>query len=101
MSEINLNALSRSLGVDKTYSTSNQKDVKRTRDDRDTVHLSRVPDFSALEAALEDEFAAIRSKFEGETNLEKYPPLETIDRLSRMFALNISSDNKQKDPLAE
>lgn len=93
MNDINLNALSRPLGVDKTYSAASQKQVKRSGgDDRDTVQLSKVPDLSATEAAVEKEFAEMRSKFEDDVNSENYPPLETIDRLAAMFAINLESE---------
>lgn len=94
MNDININALSRSLGVGQTYSAANQKPVKRGGDEPDTVQLSKPPDLSAIEAALEEEFAGIRSKMEDDVNAENYPPLETIDRLAAMFAINLKSEKK-------
>lgn len=93
MNEIQINALSRSLGVDKTFSNSKQRAAEHTGErQKDTVQLSRVPDLSAIEAALEDEFASIRTKLEAEAESPSYPPLETIDRLAGLFAMNLKGD---------
>lgn len=97
MNDLNINALSRSLGVDKTYSAANQKHVKRAGDEPDTVQLSKVPDLSAVEAALEEEYSGLRSKLENDANSESYPPLETIDRLAAMFAINLNSNGRKTE----
>jgi len=91
MSEINnINtALSRSVGVDKTYSAANQKPAKQAGDDRDTVQLSKMPDLSAIEAKLEREFQDRVSQLEDEVNSESYPPLKIIDGLAEMFAIKL------------
>jgi hypothetical protein len=99
MNEINLNSLSRAAGVDKNFSAGAQKNVQRNVDDQDSVQLSSIPDLSAIEAAIENEFASRRASLEEEARAENYPPLETIDRLAAMFALNLEpSIDKKKAP---
>lgn len=90
MNEINLNAMGRSSGLDRALSSVNQHKNAPPQGapvGNDSVQLSHVPDLSQAEAAVEDEFAALRARFEDVGDSAAYPPLETIDRLARMLAI--------------
>ena len=90
MNEINLNALGRSSGIDKALGSAGpHKNVSQNNASvgSDSVQISKLPDLSQAEEALEEEFAALRAKFEEMTKSAAYPPLETIDRLARMLAV--------------
>ena len=91
MNEINLNALNRFAGVDKPLgSISNQKSIGAKKEaEVDSVQLSNLPDLSALEKATEEGFAAQRASLAGTVNSEYYPPLDTIDRLAAMLAIDL------------
>lgn len=94
MNEINLNPLGRSVGLEKSYSAGQQKNVSSRNNDQDTVELSALPDLSAIEAAVEEEFTQRRNNLEEKVNSASYPPLETIDRLAAMFAMNLETDDQ-------
>ena len=92
MNEINLNALSRSVGIDKSLnSVANFKNVspEKAKTELDSVQFSNLPDLSAAEHALEEEFAAARSNLQNSANSASYPPLDTIDRLAAMLAIHL------------
>ena len=101
MNEINLNALSRSAGFDKPInSVANPKNVnsKKANAEPDSIQFSKLPDLSSIEQALEEEFAGLRATLEEDAKSASYPPLETIDRLAHMLAVNL---NSQKSDLPE
>lgn len=101
MNEINLNALSRSAGFDKPLnSVANPKNLnsKKASPEPDSIQFSKLPDLSSVEAALEEEFASMRANLEDDAKSASYPPLETIDRLAHMLAMNL---NSQKSELPE
>jgi len=50
------------------------------------ANLSRTPDFSQVEQDTEARFDMLKSKLRNVVNEKNYPPLETIERLSRMLA---------------
>ena len=94
MNEINLNALSRSVGIDKSLnSVSNPKNAnpKQANTELDSIQFSQLPDLSSVEHAMEEEFAAKRANLQDAANSPSYPPLETIDRLAHMLAINLDS----------
>jgi hypothetical protein len=97
MNEININGLNRSAGIDKSYSSGNQKPVKRSVDEQDSVELSTIPNLSQIEAAIEEEFAAKRKRLEDSVSSEEYPALETIDKLAAMFAVNFDQQTGELD----
>jgi hypothetical protein len=88
MNEINFSASNPTPRMDKTLSSAGQqKNISENKETvGDSVELSRLPDLSKVEAAVEDEFASLRAKFEEQAESAAYPPLETIDRLARMLA---------------
>ena len=93
MNEINLNPLSRSAEIDKSSSTvAKLKNVSPRKLDAefDSVQLSKLPDLSSAEGVLEDEFANLRARLKDEVDSPGYPPLETIDRLAHMLAVNLN-----------
>ena len=95
MNEINLNPLSRPVGIDKpSNSAAAQKsaNVKKPSLEADSTQFSQVPDLSAVEEALDKEFAGLRSKLAQEVDSPGFPPLETIDRLAAMLAVNLDQD---------
>lgn len=50
------------------------------------ANLTRTPDFSQVEQDTEARFDALKAKLRAEVNQEHYPPLETINALSKMLA---------------
>ncbi len=100
MNEINLNPLSRSVGVDKSSSsTAAQKNanVQKSSSDSDSMEFSQLPDLSAVEESLEQEFSGQRLRLEKDANSPSYPSLEMIDRLATMLAINLNP--KSSGPL--
>jgi hypothetical protein len=96
MNEINLNPLNRPIGIDKaSNSAAAQKkaNVNQGVFEADSTQFSQLPDLSAAEEALEKEFAGLRSKLESEVDSPNYPPLETLDRLAAMLAVNLGPDH--------
>ena len=95
MNEINLNALAGSMGIGRSLdSVANQKNipVKRPSIASDSAEFSQLPDFSAAEKSIEDDFADLRSRLQGAADSELYPPLETIDKLAAMLAMDLDAD---------
>jgi hypothetical protein len=93
MNEINLNALSRFTGTEKSLSStanSNNPSSKKVETEVDSVQFSKLPDLSFAEKALEDEFAESRVRLKDEVESPSYPPLETIDRLAHMLAVHLN-----------
>ncbi len=97
MNEINLNALNRSLGVGRALSAAaNQKNdsIKSTPVGSDSVEFSHLPDFSKADHAVEAEFASRRSSLQDTSDSALYPPLETIDKLAAMLAIDLRPNQK-------
>jgi hypothetical protein len=95
MNEINLNPLSRPVGIDKpSNSAASQKNanVMKTSLEPDSTQFSQIPDLSAVEEALEKEFAGLRSTLAQDAESPGYPPLETIDRLAAMLAVDLDQN---------
>jgi len=94
MSEINLNGASGSTGIGRSLNAGpshKSGSVTRTSGD-DSAEFSQLPDFSAIESAVEKEFESQRSRLQAAADSELYPPLETIDKLSAMLALDVAPD---------
>jgi len=95
MSEINLNGVSGSTGgIGRPLSAAaSQKsgNVVRPSVAADSAEFSQLPDLSLLENAVEKEFEGLRSRLQEAANSELYPPLETIDKLAAMLALDVTS----------
>ncbi|MBM3834498.1 MAG: hypothetical protein FJ403_14755 [Verrucomicrobia bacterium] len=97
MSDINLNALSRSPGIEKTsnpVAPHKNGSAKTASLGADSIQFSQLPDLSAIEEAVETEFAVLRSNLEEEAASPAYPPLEMIDRLSAMLAISFGPNGK-------
>ena len=50
------------------------------------ANLSRSPDFSQVEQDTEARFDVLKAKLQAEVLKDSYPPLETINALSKMLA---------------
>ncbi len=99
MNELNVNALNRSGGIDKTTSAAAQKNANARKNSLqvDSAEFSQLPDLSHVEHALESEFATRRANLEGSANSPSYPPEDVIDRLAVMLASRF--DNKKSGTL--
>ncbi len=94
MNEINLNPLSRSAGIDKPFNavgSPKNVNLKTANSEPDSIQFSKLPDLSSAEQAVEEEFSSLRANLESDANSASYPPLETIDRLAHMLAINLDS----------
>lgn len=92
MNEINLNPLSRSVGVDKSSSSTaapKSSNIQKSSSDSDSMEFSQLPNLSAVEESLEQEFAGSRLRLEKDANSPSYPSVEIIDRLAAMLAINL------------
>ncbi len=97
MNEINLNPLSRSAGIDSPLSSiASHKAAhpNKAGEELDSIQFSNLPDFSAVEKSMEDEFTSLRDRLQGEASSPDYPALEMIDRLSHMLAINLGTSKK-------
>jgi hypothetical protein len=94
MSEINLNGISGSTGIGRSLSTApSHKNGNVTRSSgSDSAEFSNLPDLSTFENAVENEFESQRSRLQCVADSDLYPPLETIDKLAAMLALEATSD---------
>jgi hypothetical protein len=95
MNEINLNPLSRPVGIDKPSNSATahkSANVNKTSLEADSTQFSQVPDLSTVEEALEKEFAGMRSSLAEDADSPGYPPLETIDRLAAMLAVSLGQN---------
>ena len=93
MNEININALSRSVRIDKAPGSANPKrvNVNQSGTESDSVQFHELPDLANVEKGLEEHFSALRSNLEEKATTENYPPLKTIDRLAHMLAITLDS----------
>ena len=97
MNEINLNAMNRSVGIERSLSVAaNQKSasIKRPSAEPDSVEFSHLPDLSTADEAVEKEFASYRAKLQESADSPLYPPLETIDKLAAMLAIELPTDKE-------
>ena len=95
MNEINLNALGGATGIGRSLdAVANQKSipVKKPSLADDSAEFTQLPDFTVVEKMVEDEFADLSSRLQGVADSELYPPLETIDRLAAMLAIELDAD---------
>ena len=95
MNEIELSGIGRPAGVEKPVnSVVSRKDAGSVASvpAQDTVELSDLPDLAAIEAAVEQDFAAKRTSLQGAL-ANTYPPLETIDRVAAMLAGTLASNS--------
>ena len=100
MSEINLNGVGGSLGVGRALnSAGSQKSTAASKVSvaSDSAEFSNLPDLSTLDESVESEFEALRSRLQNSADSELYPPLDTIDKLAAMLAIEINpSGNKSQ-----
>lgn len=92
MNEINLNPLSRSAGISKPSNPpaiQKNANLKTNSLEADSTQFSKLPDLSAVEESIEKEFEGLRSNLEADADSPSYPPLEVIDRLAVMLAVNL------------
>ena len=95
MNEINLNALGGSTGIGRSLDqVAHQKNipVKKPLITDDSAEFTQLPDLSAVEKSVEDDFTDLRSRLRGVAGSELYPPLETIDKLAAMLAIDLHAD---------
>ncbi len=98
MNDINLNGLSGSGGIGRPLNaTANQKstNVKNASSPSDSAEFSRLPDLSAVERTVEEDFASLRSSLQETVNSELYPPLETINKLAAMLGADFHAGPKK------
>ena len=89
MKEVGLNTSSQTQGAQRIAQAQSQRrgevnSVAPT--DSIETGLDRTPDFAQIEQDTEARFDVIKARLKNEVNLESYPPLRTIDALSRMLA---------------
>ncbi len=98
MSELNINSLGRSLGVEKSFKTpaGQRTDQANSSSAPDSVHLSGDLNISKIakeedELLVEEEFAALRERLRSSVESPGYPPPSTIDHLVSILANEIIS----------
>lgn len=99
MSELNINSVSRSVGIEKSLNTSaNQKSehTKGSSSDPDSVQLSKDLDITAIpieetEQRVEAEFAVLRERLRASAESPDYPSASTIDHLVSILASEIAA----------
>jgi len=89
MKEVGLNNTSQTQGAQRIVQAQSQRrgevnSVAPT--DSIETNLTRTPDFAQVEQDTESRFDVIKARLKNEVQQEYYPPLETIDALSRMLA---------------
>ena len=89
MKEVGLNTSSQTQGAQRIAQAQSQRrgevnSVAPT--DSIETNLTRTPDFAQIEQDTESRFDVIKARLKNEVKRENYPPLETIDALSRMLA---------------
>jgi hypothetical protein len=88
MKEVGLNTTSQTQGAQRIVQAQSQRrgevnSVAPT--DSIETNLTRTPDFAQIEQDTESRFDTIKARLKHEVKKEYYPPLETIDALSRML----------------
>ena len=100
MSEINLNGVGGSLGMGRSLnSAGSHKSVPASKVPvaSDSAEFSNLPDLSTFDETVESEFETLRSRLQDSADSETYPPLDTIDKLAAMLAMEINpSGNKPR-----
>ena len=89
MKEVGLNTTSQAQGAQRSaQAQSQQRGEVNSVAPTDSIeaNLTRTPDFAQIEQATESRFDTIKARLKHEVKQEYYPPLETIDALSRMLA---------------
>ncbi|MDP7009748.1 MAG: hypothetical protein QF685_00065 [Verrucomicrobiota bacterium] len=89
MKEVGLNTSSQAQGAQRIAQAQSQRrgevnSVAPT--DSIESNLARTPDFAQVDQDTESRFDVIKTRLKNEVNQENYPPLRTIDALSRMLA---------------
>lgn len=89
MKEVGLNTTNQAQGAQRIAQAQSQRrgevnSVAPT--DSIEANLTRTPDFAQIEQDTESRFDTIKARLKHEVKEEYYPPLETIDALSRMLA---------------
>jgi len=97
MKEVSLNSSSQAQGPQRMSQAQAQKRgevnfVAPT--DSVEANLSRSPDFSQVEQDTEARFDVLKAKLQAEVLKDSYPPLETINALSKMLAVPESEEPK-------
>jgi hypothetical protein len=87
--EVGLNTTSQAQGAQRIAQAQSQRrgevnSVAPT--DSIEANLTRTPDFAQVEQDTESRFDVIKARLQNEVQQGNYPPLETIDALSRMLA---------------
>lgn len=99
MSELNINSLSRSVGVEKSLNTpASQKSeqTKRSSSDPDSVQFSKDLNIKDIpieenEQRVEEEFAVLRERLRASVDSPDYPSASTIDHLVSILASEIAA----------
>ena len=99
MSELNINSVSRSVGIEKSPNTpASQKSEHTTTSssDPDSVQLSKDLDITAIpieenEQRVEQEFAVLRERLRASVESPDYPSASTIDHLVSILANEIAA----------
>ncbi len=89
MKEIGLNTSSQTQGAQRIAQAQSQRrgDVNSVAPtDSIEANLTRTPDFAQIDQDTEARFDVIKARLKNEVKQENYPPLKTIDALSRMLA---------------
>ena len=89
MKEVGLNTSNQAQGAQRIAQGQAQRrgDVNSVAPtDSVEANLTRTPDFAQIEQDTESRFDVIKARLKNEVQQENYPPLKTIDALSRMLA---------------
>jgi hypothetical protein len=89
MKEVGLNTSNQAQGAQRIAQGQTQRrgDVNSVAPtDSVEANLTRTPDFAQIEQDTESRFDVIKARLKNEVQQENYPPLKTIDALSRMLA---------------
>ena len=89
MKEVGLNTSNQAQGAQRIAQAQSQRRGEvNTVAPTDSIeaNLTRTPDYSQVEQDTEARFDAIKTRLKDQVNSEQYPPLATIEALSRMIA---------------
>lgn len=93
MNEINLNALSGPIDIGRSPNAAvgpKKSGNKPAFAGTDSAEFSKLPDLSEIDQAVDGEFSDLRSRLQKSVDSELYPPLETIDKLAAMLAVDLN-----------
>ncbi len=99
MKEVGLNPASSAQASERTQQA---RAVRRAETQlvapTDTIegNLTRTTDFSSVEKNTEARFDMLKARLRQQVNHPDYPPLETIEKLSKLFALP-SADQAERE----